>query len=50
MTDDESKFYQEEKLKFNELLNKLGWTEENLLEKVGSEKRIFPRKTVSSFR
>jgi len=32
MSDNEKKFYQQEKMKFNQLLNRLGWTEENLLE------------------
>lgn len=33
MIDNERRFYQEEKMKFDQLLNRLGWTEENLLEK-----------------
>jgi hypothetical protein len=34
MTDDEIRFYKQEKLRFNELLNKLGWTEDCLLSEV----------------
>lgn len=33
--DDDIRFYQEEKSKFDELLNKFGWTQENLLKEVG---------------
>jgi hypothetical protein len=32
--DDEIGFYRQEKLKFNELLNTLGWTEDYLLKEV----------------
>jgi len=34
MTDDQIRFYKQEKLKFDELLNKLGWTEDYLLKEV----------------
>ena len=34
MTDNEIIFYQQEKLKFNELLNKLQWSEDYLLNEV----------------
>jgi hypothetical protein len=34
MTDDEIRFYEQEKYKFNELLNKFGWTEDYLLKEV----------------
>lgn len=46
MFDDDLRFYQEEKLKFNELLNKLGWTEENLSKEVGELKESFERKKI----
>jgi hypothetical protein len=34
MTDDEIRFYEQEKFKFDELLNKFGWTEDYLLKEV----------------
>jgi len=34
MIDDKISFYNQEKLKFDELLNKFGWTEDYLLKEV----------------
>jgi hypothetical protein len=51
MIDDKISFYNQEKLKFDELLNKLGWTEDYLLKEVCFlfSKKIFQLKNNEDF-
>ena len=45
MTENYIRFYQEEKFKFDQLLNKLGWTEDCLLNEVGWSSFFFCKKS-----
>ena len=49
MSDDEIRFYNEEKLRFEELLNKFSWTEDCLLNEVCLWARDFYTKKCGSF-